>query len=73
MAKRRQALEVQQRGGWASDKNFRRYAKQARIITELQRAGAPVIAFGQEMDVALALIFLSGGPVPAPPWTSRAP
>ena len=64
LAKRRQALEVQQRGGWASDKNFRRYAKQARIITELQRAGRRVISYGQEMDKALQMIFLSGAPVP---------
>ena len=69
LARRRPALEVQQRGGWASDKNFRRYAKQARIITELQRAGAPVIAYGQEMDAALAQIFLSAAPVPGPPRT----
>ena len=64
LARRRPALEVQQRGGWASDKNFRRYAKQARILTELQRAGRRAVSYGQEMDAALPGIFLNGAPVP---------
>ena len=71
LARRRQALEVQQRGGWASDRNFKRYAKQARIITELQRLGPPIIAYGQAMDAALPQIFLSGAPVPVPCPTSH--
>ena len=73
LAKRRQALDVQQRGGWASAKNLRRYAKQARIITELQRAGALAISFGQAMDAALPGIFLHGAPAPARSRTSHAP
>ena len=53
LARRRSALEVQQRGGWASDKSFKRYAKQARIVSELQRVGAHAVAYGQAMDRAL--------------------
>eukprot|EP00959_Pyramimonas_sp_CCMP1952_P256643 5361393-Pyramimonas_sp.AAC.1 len=30
-SKRRQSLEVRQRGDWASDRNFKRCAKQPRI------------------------------------------
>ena len=72
LARRRQALEVQQRGSWASDKNFRRYAKQARILIELQRAGSHVVAYGQVMDAALPSIFLNGAAVTVPSPTSPA-
>ncbi|CAK0846210.1 unnamed protein product [Prorocentrum cordatum] len=71
LSKRRQVLEVQQRGGWASDRNFKRCAKQARIIAELQRLGPRIIACGQAMDAALSDIFLTGRAVPVPSLTLR--
>ncbi|CAK0808748.1 unnamed protein product, partial [Prorocentrum cordatum] len=71
LSKKRRALEVHQRGGWASDRNFKRRAKQARTITELQRLGPRIIAYGQAMDAALAHIFLKGRAVPVPSLTPR--
>ncbi|CAK0809171.1 unnamed protein product [Prorocentrum cordatum] len=73
LAKGRQALEMQQRGGWAADENYCRWAKQARIITELQRARARVVAIGQEVGAALPVISLGGAPAPAQSRTSLAP
>ncbi|CAK0813788.1 unnamed protein product, partial [Prorocentrum cordatum] len=59
LACRRQGFDVQQRGGWASDENFRRCANQAGITSELQRAGPAVAARGQERGALLAGIVLN--------------
>ncbi|CAK0865467.1 unnamed protein product, partial [Prorocentrum cordatum] len=60
VARRRTALEIQARGGWASPQSFLRYAKPGRILAEMAKLPAGVLDFGRAVDVALAEIFLRG-------------
>ena len=72
VARRRTALEIQARGGWASPQSFLRYAKPGRILAEMGKLPPGLLDFGKAVDAALASIFLSGAPIPAPPPRSAA-
>ncbi|CAK0841695.1 unnamed protein product, partial [Prorocentrum cordatum] len=64
LAKRRAPLGVRQRGGWASDRDFKWNAMQIRSLTELLRVGLLATSFGQVADAALPRILLQSAPRP---------
>ena len=58
ITKRRAALDVKRRGRWVSDSSLRRYAKETRLQSELQKVSQTVIEFGRQVTENIEQVIL---------------
>lgn len=49
MGRHRPALEVQRRGDWASDKSLKRYGKETRLLSEINKIPESTLNFGRQV------------------------
>ena len=67
LTKARTVLDVKTRGRWSSDSSLKRYGKQTRLLSELQKVPQEVLHYGEQMARLPPSIFLHSHPAPAPP------
>ena len=60
-------VEVKRRGRWAADSSVRRYEKHARVLRELERLPADVIAYAKVVERRLVPILAEEERAPPPP------
>ena len=58
LAKRRQLPEVMRRGRWRTDASLRRYAKETRILDEVNKLPRPTLEFGARVSAQLERVLL---------------
>ena len=72
MSKRRAVADVMKRGRWRSDQSLRRYAKETRVLSELQKINRDVLNFGKRVLQNIEALLLEEisihelGPLPRP-------
>eukprot|EP00973_Karenia_brevis_P006482 882223-Karenia_brevis.AAC.1 len=52
LRRRRSVQEVKRRGRWTSDASLKRYAKEARLLSEISKLHPSILAFGRQMDLS---------------------
>ena len=67
MTRRRAALDVQKRGRWSCLSSLKRYGKETRILTEIEKCPTAVITYGSGIIDRLAESVSFPALVPAPP------
>jgi len=67
LTKARPALDVKMRGHWKSDSSLKRYGKETRILTELNKAAPSVLQYGRSILADLPQLLLNQRPAAAPP------
>lgn len=59
ITKRRSIPEIKQRGGWSSDSSLKRYVKETRILSELNKVAPQVLHFADFGSSHLEQVFQS--------------
>ena len=63
----RPPLEVKRRGGWKADSSLKRYGKETRLLSEVNKIPFAVVQYGRHIADNLKECFLQPSRVPAPP------
>ena len=66
LTKRRTLLEVKRRGQWRTDQSLRRYGKETKVLSELQKVPSSVVKFGRHISDHLSEVFLGEKSLPPP-------
>eukprot|EP00973_Karenia_brevis_P065592 9120330-Karenia_brevis.AAC.1 len=71
LTKTRSVADVKRRGLWRSDSSLRRYAKEARLLSELKKVPKPSLDYGRLVLQNLKAILLGEIPAPPPPFVNK--
>ena len=63
----RTALAVKRRGRWSDDRSLKRYGKETRLLTELNKVPEDVLRFGREVSESIVDLFLGRAAFPRLP------